>query len=119
MPLGDAWTGVCRGTTSGDWMPDSETVRQSCNFGYAREKCGHVPPGAADAVRFGISHDRDGLVRIYWVMEKDHLPVAHGPMDYSRGEAAFTSAHADACIAQQAQAYVAAYLRRKGNVRFT
>jgi hypothetical protein len=51
----------------------------------------------ADAVRFCISHDRDGLIRISWVMEKDHLPFAP---------------HPDVRVTQQARAYISSYLRR-------
>jgi len=115
MPLGDAWSGVCRATPAGEWLPDPDTLRQLCNFGYAREKCARVPAAGPDAVRFAISNDGDGIVSIYWVMEKDHLPFAHGPLEYSRAEAGFRAAHPDACIAQQAQAYISAYLRRKGD----
>ena len=113
MPLGDAWRGVCRATPEGEWLPDAGTTRQLCNFGYAGEKCPRFPCGGPDAVRFAISHDQDELIRIYWVVEKDHLPFAHGPLEYSRVEGAFQPPHPDACIAQQAQAYVSSYLRRK------
>jgi hypothetical protein len=47
-------------------------------------------------------------------MEKDHLPFAHGPLEYSRAEARFRIAHPDACVSQQARAYVGSYLHRKG-----
>ena len=114
MPLGDPWAGVCRATPAGEWPPDPHTLQQLCNFGYAREKCARVPADAPDALRFGISHDREGLIRIYWVMEKDHLPFAHGPLEYSCADAGFRTAHPDACVNQQAQAYVSGYLRRKG-----
>lgn len=115
MPLGDAWSGVCRATPEGEWAPGPGDVQQLCNFGYARERCGRVPAEGPDAVRFSISHDRGGIVRIYWVMEKNHLPFAHGPLEYSRAASDFTAPHPDACIAQQARAYVASYLRRKGD----
>jgi hypothetical protein len=114
MPLGDSWSGVCLAAPAGEWLPDPLTLQQFCNFGYAREKCARVPAAGPDAVRFGISHDQNGIVRIYWVVEKDHLPFAHGPLEYSRAEAGFRTAHPDACITQQAQAYVSGYLRRKG-----
>jgi len=114
MPLGDAWSGACRAVPEGEWRPDPQTLQQFCNFGYAREKCAHVPADASDAVRFSVSHDRDGIVGIYWVMEKDHLPFAHGPLEYSRAAAGFRTVHPDACVTQQAQAYVVTYLRRKG-----
>ena len=113
MPLGDPWSGVCRATPTGEWLPDAHTLQQLCNFGYAREKCARVPADGPDAVRFGISHDREGLVGIYWVMEKDHLPFAHGPLEYSREAARFLPSHTDPRVAQQAQAYISSYLRRK------
>ncbi len=116
MPLGDAWSGVCRAAPGNEWTPDAATVQQFCNFGYAREKCGRVPADAPDAVRFGISDDQNGLIRICWVMEKDHLPFAHGALEYSRAEAGFRAAHPDACVAQQAQAYVSSYLSRRGEI---
>jgi hypothetical protein len=115
MPLGDSWSGVCRSEPSGEWLPDPNTLQQLCNFGYAREKCMRVPADAPDAVRFGVSYDRDGTVRIYWVMEKDHLPFAHGQLEYSHADSGFRTAHPDACVTQQAQAYMASYLRRKGD----
>lgn len=115
MPLGDAWSGICCAAPAGEWRPDANTLQQLCNFGYARAKCGRVPPGAPDAVRFGISNDREGLIRIYWVMEKDHLPFAHGPLEYSRAEAGFVAAHPDAGLTRQAQAYITSYLRRKAD----
>ena len=113
MPLGDTWSGICRAAQNDGWQPDAHTAQQLCNFGYAREKCARVPAGGADAVRFSISDDRDGLIRIYWVVEKDHLPSAHGRLEYSCTDHGFKIAHADACIAQQAQAYIGGYLRRK------
>ncbi|MGC9948628.1 MAG: hypothetical protein ABSF64_19855 [Bryobacteraceae bacterium] len=115
MPLGDAWSGVCRAAPASEWLPDANTLQRLCNFGYARGKCAHVPADAPDAVRFSISNGRDGLVRIYWVMEKDHLPFAHGPLEYSRAAGGFRSPHPDACVTQQAQAYIGSYLRRTGD----
>lgn len=112
MPLGDAWSGVCRAAPSADWHPDAATQQQLCNFGYVRERCPRCPAAAADAVRFSISYDREDLIRIYWVMEKDHSPFAHGPLEYSRAQAAFLTAHPDSRIAQQAHAYIDSYLRR-------
>lgn len=113
MPLGDAWSGCCLAVPEAEWMPDANTTRQLCNFGYAREKCPRVPRDAPDAVRFSISNDQDGLIRIYWVVEKNHLPFAHGPLEYSRVNAGFQTVHPDACVARQAQAYIGSYLRRK------
>jgi hypothetical protein len=112
-PLGDTWSGFCC-AGPGEWQPDAHTVEQLCNFGYARDRCARLPADAPDAVRFSISHDQDGLIRIYWVMEKAHLPFAHGSLEYSPGTMQFHPTHPDACVAGQAQAYVSSYLRRKG-----
>ena len=114
MPLGDAWSGACRAQPETEWSPDPLTAQQFCNFGYARGKCARIPVAGPDAVRFSITHDRDGLIRIYWVMEKDHMPYAHGPSEYSRADRSFRDLPADPCAARQAQAYLSDYLRRKG-----
>ncbi len=114
LPLGDAWRGFCGAVSAPGFEPDPVTQQQLCNFGYAREKCPRCTAAQADAVRFSISHDREGLIRIYWVMEKDHLPVSHGLLDYARAGQTFTPPSADACLAQQARAYVRSYQRRKG-----
>jgi hypothetical protein len=112
-PLGDVWAGICRAQPESEWLPDAAMAQQFCNFGYAREKCPRFPVDSADAVRFSISRDQDGVIGIYWVVEKNHMPFAHGPLEYSREAARFTLSHTDARVAQQAQAYVSSYLRRK------
>lgn len=114
-PLGDRWTGLCCAGAETGWMPDPVAIREICNFGYAAGKCPRFPAGGPDAVRFTISHDQAGLIRIYWVVEKSHLPFAHGPLEYSRTDACFTVPHPDAAIARQAQAYISSYLRRIGD----
>ncbi len=113
LPLGDAWSGLCRADAGADWTPDAESVQRLCNFGYAREKCPRFPGDSADAVRFSISKDQDGVIGIYWVVEKNHLPFGHGRLDYSTLEGRFAEAPPDALVARQAFAYVSSYLRRK------
>jgi hypothetical protein len=115
MPLGDSWSGFCHAAPAAEWQPDPNTLQQLCNFGYARAKCPRVPADGPDAVRFSVSNDRDGILGIYWVMEREHLPFAHGPLEYAHAQAGFLAAHPDACVARQAQSYVASYLRRKGD----
>jgi hypothetical protein len=111
-PLGDAWTGQCHAREEA-WLPDRDTLRL-CNFGYARESCPRVPGDGPDAVRFCVSCDREGLISIRWVAEKDYLPFEHGRLEYSRVEARFRPADAEDRIRRQAQAYVRSYLRAKG-----
>jgi len=113
-PLGDTWSGTCRAEPASEWQPDDATLRRACNFGYVRGKCPRAPADGPDAVRFSVSHDQAGTVRIDWVVEKAQLPFAHGALEYSRAAGAFQPAHPDACIARQAQAYLNSYLTRKG-----
>jgi hypothetical protein len=111
LPLGDAWTGICRATPDQPWQPDHATLGPLCNLGYARGTCARFPPGdGPDAVRFAVSGDRGATVDLYYVIERDHHPFAHGPLEH-------TSAGvqgAGPLLARQAQAYVQSYLRRKG-----
>jgi hypothetical protein len=111
LPLGDAWTGICRATPEQPWQPDHATLGPLCNLGYARGTCARFPPGdGPDAVRFAVSGDHGATVDLYYVIERDHHPFAHGPLEH-------TSAGvqgAGPLLARQAQAYVQSYLRRKG-----
>lgn len=115
LPLGDAWTGVCQAAPDRPWQPEEAMLRPLCNLGYARRNCSHFPAAddGPDAVRFTISHDDGSSLGLYYVVERDHLPFAHGPLEYSRDEGAFASLPADATVGRQASVYVESYLRRK------
>ncbi len=93
-------------------MPEPESLRSFCNFGYGRGTCRRFPDSdSADAVRFTVSRDDGATVGIYYVMERDHHPFAHGPIEYSRASRSCEpGAHG---LQSLAEAYVASYLRRK------
>jgi hypothetical protein len=115
LPLGDAWTGVCRAVPGLPWQPDEALLRRPCNLGYARGTCARFPLGdGPDAVRFTVSRDDGASLRIYYVVERDHHPFAHGPLDYSAARGLFLNPPPDETVSRQAQAYVESYLRRKG-----
>lgn len=77
-----------------------------CNCGYARRRCSHFPDnGAADAVRFSVTGDRDGRVTLVYILEKDHAPMEHGSIDDATG--------AREPLASQARAFVESYLRNR------
>ena len=87
-----------------------------CNLGYARGDCAAFPASRrARTPSASPSRSDDGAsLRLYYVVERDHHPFAHGPLEYSHGA---RSVHRPrppmkAC-GRQAQAYVASYLRRK------
>src|SRR5437879_3943223 len=81
LPLGGSWTGDCHADPEHPGPPPNTL---SCNLGYARGSCCRFPDDAGpDAVRFTISHhDSTGLL-VYYVMERDHHPFAHGPLVYA------------------------------------
>ena len=110
LPLGDWWTGECHAIT-GAPHPACDTA---CNMGYARGECARFPEGEGpDAVRFTISSHESDAIRIYYVMERDHHPFAHGWLAYSTTASAFATPPETALLERQAQAYVTSYLRRK------
>jgi hypothetical protein len=117
LPLGDAYNGRCEADPALPADPDPVTLRDCCNLGYARGKCARFPDAAGpDAIRFAVTADTGGAIRIYWVRERDHEPFDYGPLEYSIERQAFTT-HAAAAVVQQAQAYVASYLRRTAGKR--
>src|SRR5687768_3525840 len=77
-PLGAPHTGTCRAVAAQPALPSSLVLRKYCNFGYAREHCSHFPGnGAPDAVRFGIAGDGGGIIRVHYVVERDHHPFSY------------------------------------------
>jgi hypothetical protein len=114
LPLGDRWTGICRADPESP-APARETAqRPFCNLGYARLECGCFPEGEGpDAVRFTVRAAEPGILRLYYVLERDHNPFAHGPLEYSRAGGVAANFPADSTLARQAQAYAESYLRRK------
>ena len=114
LPLGDDWAGACLAAPETSWQPDAASLRPLCNLGYARGACSRFPDDAGpDAVRFIISGDDGATLRLYYVVERDHHPFAHGPLAWSHALAAFAESPGSAPLSRQAQAYVESYLRRK------
>jgi hypothetical protein len=113
LPLGDSWAGVCRAVPDRPWRPNETILRPLCNFGYARGNCARFPvEDGPDAVRFTISRDDAAGLRLYYVVERDHHPFAHGPFEYSIN-GVMGGLPADDNLCRQAQVYVESYLRRK------
>ena len=115
LPLGDAWSGSCEADPDRPSIPAEGALIPLCNLGYP-EGCPHFPRnGAADGVRFSVSRDQNGTVRIQYVIEKAHQPVEHGPLAYSRETHSFLVRHRDRVVQKQAEAYVESYLLRKSS----
>jgi len=120
LPLGDWWTGLCHAVPGepqdggGSDASRNATCGTMCNLGYARGECARFPEGdGPDAVRFTISSHEGAAIGIYYVVERDHHPFAHGRLEYSLTAAGFVTPPETATLARQAQAYVESYMRRK------
>ncbi len=114
LPLGDLFAGCCRADPPAEFRPEEDVLRDCCNLGYARRHCGRFPPGdGPDAARFAVSGDQDGIVRIYYALERDHRPWAHGPLEYDRRRRALVAPPSSDALRRQAEAFVESYLRRK------
>src|SRR5262245_23863030 len=82
LPLVDLWTGTCHAFADQPWQPDESRLRRLCNLGYARGVCDRFPSESpSDTVRFTISNDAGAAVHLYFVIERDHHPVAHGAIE--------------------------------------
>jgi hypothetical protein len=114
LPLGGAWTGLCR---AGDApaQPEPQCLGALCSLGYARGVCPRFPVNDAgpDAVRFAIIREKAHSLQLYYVLERNHHPFAHGPLEYSLPSGALAGASLAETLQRQAQAYIASYLRRK------
>ncbi|HTX35162.1 MAG TPA: hypothetical protein VME43_09075 [Bryobacteraceae bacterium] len=114
LPLGDAWSGLCHADPNAPWQPGAETLYPLCNIGYARTRCPRFPAGdGPDAVRFSIRAEEGPSLHLYYVVERDHLPFAHGALEYTRPEAELHPAPELAAVTPLARAYVSSYFRRR------
>jgi len=115
LPLGGFWSGTCEAEPDINVPLD---LLRCCNLGYARGQCARFNrDGDPDAVRFTISNDQADSVGVYYVIERDHAPFAHGRLEYSRASRSFQQNPPGDRLARQAHAYVESYLRRTGNGR--
>ncbi len=126
LPLGAAWTGYCQATGGNLWEPNSPDAERLCNLGYARGVCARFPTddAGADAVRFTLAADDGATLRLYYALERDHHPFAHGALEYSLATQSVTppgscAVAGAATLHVQAEAYAASYLRRKAEARPT
>ena len=114
LPLGDSWAGECRAAPGHPFQPDPAIARPLCNLGYARGRCDRFPSGdGPDAVRFTISADHGATVVLYYVIECDHRPYAHGSLECAAGSGAVTLPPCGESLDAQARAYLSSYFRRK------
>ena len=104
-PLNGVYEGECERGGAGD--------ARLCNFGYARGICADFPDeSAVDAVRFSVDGRVDGILRLVWILERDHAPLDHGFLEYRESSMEFAVAPKGA-LEVQARVFVENYLRRR------
>ena len=114
LPLGDAWTGTCRAVPGEPFRPDESILNPYCNLGYARGRCARFPADCSpDAARFTIVAADGASLRLYYVLERDHRPFAHGPLEFSVSLHELTGPAEGELTSRQAHAYATSYLRRR------
>ncbi len=114
LPLGDRWEGVCRAAPDAPRKAD-ESLVQLCNMGYARGQCPHFPTGdGPDSVRFTVKGSGNGSVNLYYAIERDHHPFAHGPLTYLPASGELADRPASEILDRQARAYAESYIWRAG-----
>ncbi len=115
LPLGDGYLGRCEAKAAEEFVPDTGALQNFCNFGCAFE-CPRFPKTTAtDAVRFAVIGDRDNVLTIYYVLEKDHQSAEYGQLEYNVAEHRFLSSFRNPVLRRQAEVYFQSYLRRKGS----
>ncbi len=116
LPLGAGWTGTCTAPGHEGARPSDEELRSACNLGYA-DSCSRLPPERhADAVRFALGGERDGILRVLFVCERDYLPAGHGELLYQTAEASWLRPHADRRVQKMAECYVQAQRSRRAKL---
>jgi hypothetical protein len=111
LPLGDGWRGGC--TAAPNAALSIDDLRDRCNLGYA-SSCPRLPAEReADAVRFSVACDRDGLIQVCFVLERAHEPLAHGRLLYALASESWIEPHADARVQRMAECYLESYRARR------
>lgn len=85
----------------------------SCNVGYAKT-CSRLPANRhADAVRFALGEERDGILHVLFACERAYLPASSGELLYDKAHGAWTKKHEEACVQRMAECYVRTQLERR------
>ena len=94
--------------------PGEEELKSGCNLGYAKS-CSRLPAERhADAVRFVLGEERDGILRVLFVCERAYLPAGHGELLYDKGSGTGCRGTMIACVQRMAECYVQAQMAATG-----
>jgi hypothetical protein len=106
LPLGCGWTGNCTAPGHEGESPSQDVLETFCNLGYA-SNCGWAPPQRA----WDLAPAR--VLRLLYVCELDHRPVAHGELAIDLAMAAWLRRHDDPRIQKMAECFLESYLKKK------
>jgi len=73
-------------------------------------------PGGQEAKRKGKSAgslETARSIRVDYVCERAHLPVAHGELEFDFQQSAWTRRHEDKRVQKMAECFLESYLRKK------
>ena len=113
LPLGAGWNGTCQAPGHGGARPTGDELTSGCNVGYARS-CSRLPADRhADAVRFALGEERDGLLHVLFVCERAYLPASSGELLYDKAQGTWVKTHDQACVQRMAECYVLTQLERR------
>ena len=123
LPLGCGWSGHCTAPGHEGHTPPQEIVESFCNLGYA-SRCSWAPVERAwDSVRFAVfapaavgDASAGALareLRLVYVCERDHRPMAHGQLLFDLSNSAWLIRHDDTRIQKMAECFLESYLRKK------
>ena len=115
LPLGGGWTGTCSAPGHEGARPSEDELKSGCNLGYAKT-CSRLPAERhADAVRFALGEERDGILRVLFAREREYLPAGHGGLLYDAASRSWLQAHDDPRVQRMAECYLQAQRARRGD----
>lgn len=115
LPLAAGWSGTCTAPGQDGARPGEEELKSGCNLGYAKN-CKRLPVDRhADAVRFSLGEESDGVLHVRFASELAYLPASHGELLYQKASATWLSKHEDLRIQRMAECYVQAQLERRSH----
>ena len=116
LPLGAGWAGTCTSPGHEGVRPSEDELKAGCNLGYART-CSRLPADRhADAVRFALGEERDGILRVLFTCEREYLPAGYGELQYDAASGIVGPSRIDdPRVQRMAECYVQAQKARRGN----
>ena len=115
LPLGAGWSGRCTAPGYDGARPSAEELTSGCNLGYAKS-CRRLPADRhADAVRFAIGEEHDGVLHVLFVCERAYLPASHGELLFDKAQRCWVKSHDEAAVQRMAECYVQAQLERRAS----